>query len=111
MTNDDLRMIEDRLRITLPEFYRRAAIDGRLANVLNSDATSVVAINEAYRSGEFGDLDWPNQRLAFGNDGAGDSFCLDLTSDNRRVLSRDHETLEISVLAHDFDPWLAGLEE
>ncbi len=110
MNQDELDAIAKGLGITLPGFYRSAALAGRLepAGIINTDARSVIAINHALRDGEFGDEDWPKHVFAFGDDGGGNFFCLDLSSPGTKVLLRHHETLELLHEAGEFEPWLAG---
>jgi hypothetical protein len=104
---EELDSIERALGIQLPGVYRSAAEAGRLERRLNADATSVIAINLAFRAGEFGDRDWPHDKFAFADDGSGNFFCLDLSSpEGRHVLCRDHETLELAPEADDFERWL-----
>ena len=110
MTESELNSIETALGLSLPEFYRQAAIDGLLTRVLNSNAQSVVAINGAFRNGEFGDTDWPAHLFAFGDDGAGNFYCLDVSGDSEEVLLRDHETLEIAAEADSFLQWIDVVE-
>jgi len=93
MRSVDLDGIEQALGIKLPVAYRAAATEGRLEGLLNSDAGSVVAITHAFRNGDFGDRDWPATLFAFADDGAGNHFCIDLSSPRSRVVCRDHETL------------------
>ena len=106
MTPHDLQFMEVRLDVTLPAFYKTAALDGRLGKLLNADATSVTAITRAFRAGEFGDESWPHHFFAFADNGCGDHFCLDLSKSGMAVLCRDHETLEVNHEADDFDTWL-----
>ena len=107
MKTEELDSIEQALGIRLPSAYRSAAEAGRLQRLLNSDSTSVIAINRAFREGEFDDLDWPHHMFAFADDGGGNHFCLDLSSpEGSRVLRRDHETLELIPEADDFERWL-----
>jgi hypothetical protein len=104
---DELDSIERALDIRLPRAYHSAAEAGRLQRLLNADSTSVIAINRAFREGEFGDRDWPNHMFAFADDGGGNHFCLDLSSPGAsHVLCRDHETLELMAEADDFERWL-----
>ena len=109
MQADDLDAIERELGIRLPTVYRAAAEAGRLAGLLNADRRSVVAINRAFRNGDFGDRDWPPHMFAFADDGGGNSFCLDLSTGRSRVVCRDHETLELVPEADDFEQWLESM--
>ena len=107
MKTEELDAIERALSIRLPRAYRSAAEAGRLQRLLNADHTSVVAINRAFRAGEFGDRDWPHHMFAFADDGGGNHFCLDLSvPGGSHVLCRDHETLELVPEADDFERWL-----
>jgi hypothetical protein len=107
---DELDAIERALGVRLPPAYRSAAEAGRLQRLLNADPTSVVAINRAFRAGEFGDRDWPHHIVAFADDGGGNHFCLDLSAPaTSRVLCRDHETLELVAEADDFERWLESI--
>ncbi len=111
MKDDELFRIERELAIPLPNDYRRAARDGSLDYVLNSHADAVIGINRAFRSGEFGDRAWPDTRLAFGEDGAGNFYCLDVESPRSEVLLRDHETLAVHVVGESLNLWLLDIEE
>jgi hypothetical protein len=104
----ELDAIESALGIRLPPAYRAAAEAGHLDRLLNADLASVVAINRALRDGDFGDSDWPHGMFAFADDGGGNHFCLDLSAPRLRVLSRDHETLEVGTEAEDLETWLKG---
>lgn len=108
MNRDELDALESALSVTLPAYYRSAALDGRLDRLLNSDANSITAINRAFRQGDFGDEAWPHHMFAFGDDGGGNMFCLDLSTPNNNVFRRDHETLELIPEAADFDAWLGS---
>jgi hypothetical protein len=110
MTSDELEGMEVALEVRLPAFFRTAALEGRLAKLLNADARSAIAITRAFRAGDFGDENWPNHLLAFADNGSGDFFCLDLSTSAKAVLCRDHETLEITHEADDFDAWLEDYE-
>ena len=90
----------------MPAAYRAAATSGRLEELPNSDARSVVAITRAFRNGDFGDREWPASLFAFADDGGGNHFCIDLSSPRSRVVCRDHETLELVPESDDFDEWL-----
>lgn len=102
----EIAVIEGTFGITLPDSYRRADTSDMLSNILNSDSQSVTAINHALRNGDFGDTDWPNHLFEFGDDGGGNFYCLDLSSDNERVLIRDHETLQLIPEAESFFDWI-----
>ena len=52
MQSADLDEIEQALGISLPAAYRAAATSGRLEELPNSDARSVVAITRAFRNGD-----------------------------------------------------------
>lgn len=108
MNQHEIEVIETSLGINLPASFRRASASGLLSRILNSDSQSVAAINLAFRSGEFGDSDWPHQMFAFGDDGAGNFYCLDLSSDSNRVLIRDHETRQLIPEAESFSDWIRG---
>jgi hypothetical protein len=110
LDSTELDSLEQSLGISLPHYYRDSATQGRLAGLLNADAQSVAAINNAFRSGEFGDEGWPVHIFAFADNGAGDFYCLDISSPGSEVLFRDHETLEREREADDFDEWLASIE-
>jgi len=106
----DLDKVEKSLGVDLPAYYRKAATEGRLTGLLNADAQSVTAINNAFRNGEFDDEDWPYYILAFADNGYGDFYFLDLSAQNSKVLIRDHETLERDLEADNFDEWLLSVQ-
>ena len=108
MRAKELDAIEQALGIKLPSVYRSAAEAGRLNRLLNADGNSLVAINRAFRAGEFGDHDWPHHIFAFADDGGGNYFCLDVSGVGSQVFRRDHETLELVLEAEEFERWLDG---
>ena len=106
MNEEDLILIERELDVKLPLEYREAALSGKFRGLIYKESKSVICISRAFRCGEFGDVNWPLNLIAFGDDAAGNSYCLDVSSASSRVMFRDHETLEITEESRSFEEWL-----
>ncbi len=96
MTSADIKTIEDQLGIVLPLPYVEAALAGAFTDPLHDDPGSIIGINKSFRSGDFGDQHWNKNFLAFGHDGAGNYFCIDVQNIGTGVFVRDHETLAVT---------------
>ena len=107
MTPDDIADIEAQLGVVLPKAYVQAALADRFADPVHDDAQSIIAINSAFRAGEFGDENWSSKLVAIGHDGGGNYFCLDTGAPDGGVYLRDHETLEVAKEYESFDEFLA----
>jgi hypothetical protein len=106
MTDNDVKLIEARLGVALPERYKDAALAGQLKDPIHDDSQSIIAINTAFRAGEFGDQQWRPSLIAFGHDGAGNYYCFDSDAFDSGIYMRDHETLEITKEYDTFDEFL-----
>lgn len=107
MTHEEIASIETHLDVVLPRPYKSVALAGRFAEPIHNDATSIIAINSAFRAGEFGDEGWRRNLVAIGHDGSGNYFCLDTDSFESGVYIRDHETLNVSREFDSFDAFVA----
>ena len=107
MTNEEILMIEAQLEVVLPSYYKQAALAGRFAEPIHADAKTIVAINRAFRNGDFGDEQWHHQMVAIGHDGGGNYFCLSTNSPDSGVYLRDHETLEVALEYDSFDAFVS----
>ena len=102
MTQQDLNTIEEHLGMSLPNSYVTAALSGVFSEPIHNDAQSIIGINMALRSGEFGDASWNPNLLAFGHDGGGNYYCIDVQDLGAGVFLRDHETLEVHRVYESF---------
>ena len=107
MTQQEIASIEAHLNVVLPQPYKEAALAGRFADPIHDDAKSIIAINSAFRVGDYGDDGWRNNLLAFGHDGGGNYFCLDTDLFDSGVYVRDHETLDVNKEYDSFAAFLA----
>jgi SMI1-KNR4 cell-wall len=107
MTQEEIASIEANLDVVLPQPYKEAALAGRFADPIHDDAKSIIAINFAFRAGDYGDNGWRNNLVAIGHDGGGNYFCLDTDSFDSVVYVRDHETLNVSKEYDNFDAFVA----
>jgi len=71
MTRDDIANIEAQLDVVLPKAYVQAALAGRFPDPVHDDAQSIIAVNSAFRAGDFGDQNWRRNLVAIGHDGGG----------------------------------------
>jgi hypothetical protein len=107
----DVNDIEARLGVTLPAAYRAVMtnypfVGKDWANCqLEKNLEELIVTNLAFRQGEFGGLAWPDSRFTFGHDGAGNSFFLDLATDDPAVYCVDHETHAVTREAADLQAW------
>ena len=108
MTPDDIANIEAQLNVVLPKPYVEAALAGRFTDPIHEDAQAIIAINGAFREGEFGDEDWRGSLVAIGHDGGGNYFCLDTDASDSAFYLRDHETLDVAQAYENFDAFLAA---
>ena len=106
MTNEDIATIEAQLEVVLPSYYKLVALAGRFADPIHDDAKTIVAINRAFRNGDFGDEEWHHQMVAIGHDGSGNYFCLRTDSPSSGVYLRDHETLAVTQEYDTFDAFV-----
>ncbi len=107
MTQEEIASIEAHLDVVLPQPYKEAALAGQFAEPIHNDAKSIIAINSAFRAGEYGDEGWRSNLVAIGHDGCGNYFCLDADSFDSGVYIRDHETLNVSREYDSFDAFVA----
>jgi hypothetical protein len=96
MTPQDIAAIEAGLNVVLPAPFVDAALSGAFKDPLHDDPGSILAINTSFRAGDYGDADWNPNLLAFGHDGGGNYFCVDVQDLEAGVFVRDHETLEVT---------------
>lgn len=106
MTSNDITFIQEQLGITLPLPFVEAALSGALNDPLHDDPGSIVGINRSFRGGDFGDKDWNKNLLAFGHDGCGNYFCINVQNIDAGVFIRDHETLTITREHDSFSSFL-----
>jgi cell wall assembly regulator SMI1 len=106
MTPADITTIEEELGVDLPSPFVEAALSGAFTDTLHDHLGSIVGINTSFRSGDFGDQDWNKNLIAFGHDGAGNYFCIDVLNIGDGVFVRDHETLAISKEHDSFSDFL-----
>ena len=106
MTHQDIETIEAQLGVSLPQPYVEAALSGEFEDPILDDAQSIIGINRSFRSGDFGDANWSDKLLAFGHDGGGNYYCIDVQNFDAGVFLRDHETLEVHKAYESFGRFL-----
>ena len=95
MTTQDLDQIEKELNLTLPSEFRSIAGSRIFQDPIHDEAQPIFKITQSFRTGEFGDENWPNDLVAFGHDGCGNYFCFYASNFVSGIFIRDHETLEV----------------
>ena len=94
MNEKDFSSIEADLELKLPEQYRQIMKVYPLEEV-NSDfypqAQLVLDSNRSLRQDGFFEQIWPKEFFAFGDDGCGNYWFLDLRSTSESVYQADHE--------------------
>ena len=106
MTSEDIKTIEGKLDVMLPHPFVEAALSGAFKDPLHDDPGSIVGINMSLRSGDFGDENWNPNLVAFGHDGGGNYFCIDVQNIDAGVFLRDHETLETTKEHESFSRFI-----
>lgn len=106
MTPQDIESIQVELGVTLPPAFIAAGLSGSFQDPLHDSAAAIIGINRSFRSGDFGDEHWNPKLIAFGHDGGGNYFCIDVTDFEAGVFMRDHETYEITKEYDSFDQFM-----
>jgi hypothetical protein len=99
MTEADLRRIELALGLTLPSHYRTVMQQYPFGPdtvaqdcAMPDDANRVVEQNLGYRKHGFFGAAWSTQYFAFGHNGFGDAFYLDLSLERSPVFCAQHDS-------------------
>ena len=127
MKEAEIQKIESALKVQLPKYYRNFLLkhseDLRAASeklplraLLHYDADSVISDNEQVRNTRdpFVNQDtemWPSKYLVAGNNGAGDMWCVDLTSDGREIWYFDHEGGGFEKSHDSFDEYMREIKK
>jgi len=113
MNAAELETLEDSLGIVLPASYvrvigrlRRKPLRGILAELLCTDAETVLSLNE--RVAAF--PEWSDDLLVIGEDGSGNYYALRHDEEDAAVLFYNHETDEIQQCAESLDDFCKRIE-
>jgi hypothetical protein len=96
----NLKLIESELNINLPSFYNSAiqsypftAFDDLdfVEDNLVRDAEWIIENNSKLRSSTFFGKEWPQYYFAFGHDGLGNYFFLNLKENDLAIYFADHD--------------------
>jgi hypothetical protein len=114
VTSDDLDRLERELGIRLPGEYRALILtyphglgpSGPDYELLD-DARQLLAINRLFREEGFFGMPWPAHFFAFGGDGMGNQYYLDLRREPSPVYFADHEGTVAGGEWPSLESWLA----
>ena len=125
----DLRLVEQRFLVRLPDGYRQAVLHfGLPQGIKFALLTAIVereldldSLGDLYSPAEIiqETLDWreigmPEQLIAFANDGCGNKFCFDVTqlrngSAEQAIWFFDHDFGTLDEIAPSFEAWINAL--
>ncbi len=100
MSPEQLAVIENRLEITLPDFYRAVMMNYPFKPVDELDCVEddlvkevewVVSSNQDLRTEGFFGAAWPHSFFAIGHDGFGNYYFLNLKNNDCVIYFADHE--------------------
>ena len=100
MNQFDFDTVEKKLGITLPTFYKNAIINypfkaqddlDDIEDSLVCDHKWLIDENIELREKGFFDQEWPNYFYAFGKDGFGNYYFINLRDDDQSIYFADHE--------------------
>jgi hypothetical protein len=115
MTESDVQKIEQALKTSLPEVYRRTLLNypfpayyGSDDFPLFDDAEALIKLNREYHQGFAGMPPWPDSLLFLGDDGAASTYAMDRSDPQLRVLLLDHG--HPNKILDSYDQFLSWLE-
>ncbi|MBL9080164.1 MAG: SMI1/KNR4 family protein [Planctomycetales bacterium] len=120
MTEADIRLIENRLGLTLPQDYRDRLLAGVRINghlpepYFVQDRDDLLVDNVHVRDwmgAIFDDKPWPRNLFCIGNDGCGDYYAISTDDVRCSVIFWDHETGELTEDAANLDEYFARIDK
>ena len=116
MTEADLRRIEQALGLALPSAYRAVMQQYPVGPdsvaqdcAMPDDADRVIEQNLGYREHGFFGAAWPEQYFAFGHNGFGDPFYLDVSLAGSPVFCAQHDSGAFVQESPSLEAWIADL--
>lgn len=116
MNQKDYIEIEQALLLSLPKSYKLIMKDypfegyvflPHIYDELWNDSSTIIEMNKELReSGFFETGEWEDSWLAFGHDGFGNYWYLDLSEKESKVYLADHEGSMKEIAAHSFQDWV-----
>ena len=124
----ELRSVEQRFLVCLPEGYRQAVLQIGLPRPAIALLDAIVEreldlhhLGELYSPTEiveetvaWRELGMPEQLIAFASDGCGNKFCFDATqlrngsADGQAILFFDHDFGTVDKIAPNFEAWISA---
>ena len=121
MTSDDIRIIEQRLCVTLPPAYRQALLNGITIGGADpdihflQDPKELLIVNlelrAARRQNAFAGARWPNAFVCIGVDGCGNYYAVDAGQTEGGVLFFDHEADRFETKAKSLRDYFSHLAD
>jgi len=128
VTEADLRMVEQRLNVHLPDDYRQAVLQVglprptlALMDAIVEHELDLYSLGDFYSPAEIIEetLSWremgmPEQLVVFANDGCGNKFCFDTDRQNNSsaeglgIWFYDHDLQTVDRIALSFDAWISA---